>query len=143
MSDRIFAVLLLVGAAAYAAIAWSFEVPFQYEPLGPKPWPILVAAIVSICAVVVLVRPDPEPHWPVGGTLAKHSVLLLGLVLFAVLFQTLGFMVTTTVVCAVFALMLGAPILWACAFGVLMGVPGYYLWTELLQLNLPAGRIFG
>jgi putative tricarboxylic transport membrane protein len=143
MSDRIFAVLLLLGAVSYAIVAYSLEVPFQYEPLGPKPWPILIAVIVSICAVIVLVRPDPEPHWPVGGTLVRHGVLLIGLALYAVLFEPLGFMLTTTVVCAVFALMLRAPMLWAGAFGLLMGVAGYYLWTELLQLNLPAGKIFG
>lgn len=142
MSDRIFAVLLLVGSAAYAVLAWSFEVPFQYEPLGPKPWPILLAAIISICAVIVLIRPDPEPHWPVGGTLARHGVLLAGLALYAILFEPLGFVVTTTVVCAVFALMLGAPVLWAGAFALLMGIPGYYLWTEVLQLNLPTGAVF-
>jgi putative tricarboxylic transport membrane protein len=143
MSDRIFAVLLLLGAVSYAIVAYSLEVPFQYEPLGPKPWPILIAVIVSIWAVIVLVRPDPEPHWPVGGTLVRHGVLLIGLALYAVLFEPLGFMLTTTVVCAVFALMLRAPMLWAGAFGLLMGVAGYYLWTELLQLNLPAGKIFG
>jgi putative tricarboxylic transport membrane protein len=143
MSDRIFAVLLLLGAVAYAVVAFSLEVPFQYEPLGPKPWPILIAVIVSICAVIVLVRPDPEPHWPTGATLARHGVLLIGLALYAVLFEPLGYMLTTTVVCTVFALMLRAPMLWAGAFGLLMGVPGYYVWTEVLQLNLPAGKIFG
>ena len=143
MSDRIFAVLLLLGAVSYAIVAYSLEVPFQYEPLGPKPWPILIAVIVSICAVIVLVRPDPEPHWLVGGTLVRHGVLLIGLALYAVLFEPLGFMLTTTVVCAVFALMLRASVLRAGAFGLLMGVAGYYLWTEVLQLNLPAGKIFG
>lgn len=34
--------------------------PFQYEPLGPKPWPILIAVIVSICAVIVLIRPESD-----------------------------------------------------------------------------------
>ncbi len=143
MSDRIFAPLLLLVAVGYALIASSLEVPFQYEPLGPKPWPILIAAIVAICAVIVLIRPDPEPHWPTGATLTRHGVLLIGLALYAILFEPLGFMLMTTVVCTVFALMLKAPVLWAGAFGLLMGVPGYYLWTRVLQLNLPAGTIFG
>jgi putative tricarboxylic transport membrane protein len=142
MSDRIFSGILLVVAVFYAAAAYLLEVPFQYEPLGPKAWPILLAILLVICAVLVFLRPEREPAWPVGRGMVAALVLTVGLVLYAVLFEPLGFMVTTTVVCAGFALMLGARWLPAVLFGLLMGVPGYYVWTDILQLNLPLGGIF-
>jgi putative tricarboxylic transport membrane protein len=142
MSDRIFAIALLVVAAGYAAMALALQVPFQYEPLGPKPWPIVLAIVISICAVIVLLRPDREPHWPTGPTLHKSLALLVGLVLYAVLFEPLGFMITTTVACAGVALLLGVRIVPALVFGFAMGVPGYFVWTRLLELNLPLGGIF-
>ncbi|HET6467488.1 MAG TPA: tripartite tricarboxylate transporter TctB family protein [Geminicoccaceae bacterium] len=137
-----FSILLMLVAAAYAAAAIALEVPFQYEPLGPKAWPIVLAVVVILCAVRVLLRPDPEPDWPSGALLTRALVLLGGLLLYAALFETLGFMITTTILCAVFALALGAHRLPALAFALLMGVPGYYLWTRVLQLNLPLGEIF-
>ncbi|QQP92706.1 tripartite tricarboxylate transporter TctB family protein (plasmid) [Skermanella sp. TT6] len=124
MSDRIFSVALLAITAIYAVMAISIEVPFQYEPLGPQAWPILLAIVVGICGVIVLVRPDAEPEWPPRTVLRRAVILLVGLVLYAVLLEPLGFMITTTLVCGTFALMLGAPKIPAVVFALVMGVPG-------------------
>ncbi|MCB1885857.1 MAG: tripartite tricarboxylate transporter TctB family protein [Geminicoccaceae bacterium] len=142
MSDRVFAVVLLLLAAGYAWVAWQIEVPFQYEPLGPKPWPLLLAALLAVCALVVLVRPGREPGWPRGVEMRRSLLLLLLLVLYALLFQPLGYMITTFVVCAGLAFMLGAGLLYALGFGLLVAVPGFFLFTDVLKLNLPWGEVF-
>ncbi len=54
MYDRIFAgtLLLLSGLLAWAAT--QFKVPFQYEPLGPKAFPIIIAVILAISSIYLL-----------------------------------------------------------------------------------------
>ncbi len=142
MSDRIFGVALLVMTAIYAVMAATIDVSFQYEPLGPKAWPLVLAVIVAVCTILVILRPDGEPEWPPAETLRKAGIMLLGLVLYAVLLEPLGFMITTTLLCGSYALLLGTRLVPAVVFALVMGVPGYFLWTWVLQLNLPLGGIF-
>ena len=142
MSDRLFAVALLLVVAGYAYLAWGIEVPFQYEPLGPKPWPLVLAAVAAICAVIILVRPAAEPKWPRGRGLLRAALLLGALILYAVLFESLGYMLTTFALCLGLSLMLGAKLWRALAFAAVVAVPGYFLFTDALQLNLPWGEVF-
>ena len=142
MIDRILAVVLLSLGGMYAALAWKLEIPFQYEPLGPKAWPLLLATILAICAVVIALRPDPPPSWPGRVFAWKAFGMLLALEFYAVFFEQLGFMITTTLVSFVLALLIGAKPLPAAAVALALAVIGYYGATEALQLNLPFGQIF-
>lgn len=142
MADRVFATVVLLITIGYGIIAFTaIEAPFQYDPLGPEAWPRLLAIFAAVCCLYILVRPDAEPDWGGWRMLARLTLMVIALVLYAIAFERLGFIISTTVFCAALAWWFGIRPLPALAFGLAVGVVGYFACTELLVLNLPAGRL--
>lgn len=142
MPDRIFAAVLLAVTLAYAAFAlFSIRAPIQYDPLGPEAWPRLLAAVMVLCLVVLLWRPGGEgfdvdrPTWV---RLVVVGALLAG---YALLFEPLGFVLSTALFSALTSRLLGAEWGRAALFGMVVGLGGYLVGTGLLDLNLPAGPL--
>ena len=73
MYDRICAAVLLVVAGLMAWLAYQLQVPFQYEPLGPKAFPLILAALIALCALWLLYRPDAN-RWQPSATRCGASV---------------------------------------------------------------------
>ena len=142
MSDRIFAVIWLFVCAVIIVQMWQLEVPFAYEPVGPKAFPMLLAVLMALCAVFMLLRPDTDIHWPEGGALVKGAVLIAVLLVYAALFEWLGFPLGTTLMVFVVCLLFGGRWLTGVIAGVLTGVIGYLFFDRLLQVTLPLGQIF-
>ena len=142
MSDRIFAVIWLCVCAVIIAQMWQLEVPFAYEPVGPKAFPILMAVLMALCCVFLLLRPDRDIHWPEGGALVKGAVLIAVLLVYATLFEFLGFPLGTALMVFVVCMLFGGSWLTGVIAGVLTGVIGYFFFDRLLQVTLPLGHIF-
>ncbi len=139
MADRVFALAALALAAFYGFVALGLEAPFQYDPLGPETWPRLLAVAFALCAAYVLLRPGSDPDWDGAATLRRLGLSVAALVVYAVLFEPLGFVVTTSVYAGGMAWWGGARPLPAAVYGLGLGVPGYFVCTRLLALNLPTG----
>ncbi len=142
MADRFFAACLLLVTLGYAALAFFvIEAPFQYDPLGPESWPRILGAVMLVCLVLVLVRPDID-HFDVDRpSWMRLAAVLALLVAYAALFEPLGFIISTALFSLAVSRLLGAGWLPAAAFGVGMGVGGYLICVGLLGLNLPAGPL--
>ena len=142
MAERVFAGILLLIAIGYGYRAFFvIRAPFQYDPLGPQSWPQLLAIVSALCCLALLARPDPPPRWGGVKTLRRLALMVAALILYAIAFQPLGFVISTTFFCTGLAWYLGAQPLPAIIFGVLFGVVSYYVCIEFLALNLPAGKI--
>jgi putative tricarboxylic transport membrane protein len=142
MPDRVFAAFLLLVTLGYTALAlFVIEAPFQYDPLGPESWPRILGAVMLVCLVLILARPDvhefdvDRPSW------VRLAAVLALLVAYAALFEPLGFIISTALFSLATARLLGADWLRAAIFGVAAGVGGYLLCVGLLGLNLPAGPL--
>lgn len=140
MADRLFAAALLLVAIGYTYMAaFVIRAPFQYDPLGPETWPQLVGTVAILCTAYLVIRPDVARFEMALPTWARIAILVALLYGYAQLFEPAGFVLSTFGFCTILSLMLGARILPALAFGAVTGLGGYYLATELLALNLPAG----
>lgn len=139
MADRIAASVLLLLTLFYGFVAFQLEAPFQYDPLGPESWPRILAFVMAACCLMVMARPDPEPNWGGSTTLRRLGVILAALVLYALSFEPLGFIVATTLFCTGAAWYGGARPIPALLFGGLLGGVGFFVCTRLLVLNLPSG----
>lgn len=142
MSDRIFAGVLLVVTLIYGYLAlFVISAPFQYDPLGPESWPRLLAAIMVLCLVAILWRPDVDHFDLDRSSLFRLALTLVMLIAYAELYEPLGFVLSTWLFAALFTRMLGGSWVQALTFGAGMGIGGYLLCAGLLDLNLPAGPL--
>lgn len=143
MYDRIFAgtLLLLSGLVAWAAA--QFEVPFQYEPLGPKAFPYILSACLALASIWLIIKPSADDWHPSKQVLLRLVGALVLMYVYALMYEPLGFIVATTVVGAVFSWKFGAKPVVAGVYALVMSVVSYFMLTDLLQLNVPAGAIFG
>jgi putative tricarboxylic transport membrane protein len=140
MSDRIVGLVLVLLASGYGWIAGDYDTGFS-DPVGPAVFPRLLAVVIGLLGLWLILRPDPEPDWTKGRTLALQSLavaLMLGYALFLV---PVGFLIATTILAAALAAMLGARPLQAVASGALVSVGVYFLFTQGLELSLPAGKL--
>ena len=72
MSDRIFALIWLAVCALITVQMVQLDVPFAYDPVGPKAFPSLMAGLMALCCLYLLLKPDRDIHWPdFSGLLAS------------------------------------------------------------------------
>lgn len=143
MYDRIFAGTLLVLSGLLAWAATQFKVPFQYEPLGPKAFPLIIAAIMAVSAVYLLFRPSTNDWKPSSSVLLKLGGALTLFWIYAYLYEPMGFIVANTIVGAVFSWLFGERPLRAAFYALFLSIVSYFLLTSALQLNVPVGKLFG
>lgn len=142
MSDRIFATVWLVVCVTVALLMYELEVPFAYEPVGPKVFPVLLAFLMAVCCIGLIIRPDPDIAWPTRVALGKNVILVLALLLYALLFTSLGFPLATIVMVFAVSRLFGAGWKFAAVSALLIGILGFFAFDRLLDVALPLGRFW-
>jgi len=136
-AGRVFGALLIVLAALVVCSAQSLVVAFAADPLGPRGFPSAVALILASCGVLILLERGPAFAWP-ERRLAPF--LLIGvMVAFALLLETLGFLLATGALAFGVALLFGARPPLALVTGVVTSAALWALFDKLLDLPLPKG----
>ncbi len=139
MSDRIFASVWLLLCIGGLVIAWGIQSEYSYEPVGPRPFPMIILGLMALCAFCLLLRKPDAIHWPARGTLQRLLLLMVSLGLYGALFESLGFPLSTTLLTFAIGLLFGAT-WWAAALsGVVMGITLFYAFDRLLEVTLPLG----
>jgi putative tricarboxylic transport membrane protein len=141
--DRIFAGALLVLSGLIAWTAYHFNVPFQYEPLGPKAFPIILSIVLAICSVRLIIKPDANTWLPRKDVLIKIISGLVLMVVYAFLFEEAGFIIATTIVGAIFSWLFGEKPLKAFFYALALSLVSYFLLADVMELNVPTGLLFG
>ncbi|MCA2012183.1 tripartite tricarboxylate transporter TctB family protein [Cereibacter sphaeroides] len=131
MKDRFLGLLLTLGAAflAWTTQAISF-VPMTDDP-GPKLFPFFGCAILALCGISLLLKPETEAQ-PAPFDLAGLKRILLGftpLVAYALLLWLVGFLYATPPI-----------LLWLYA---MMARPGSFRWLPaLIYIGLTTAGVF-
>jgi putative tricarboxylic transport membrane protein len=135
--------LVLLLAVGYALVASRMQVGFLSDPLGPRPFPYIIATLMSLSALWLLFKPDPNPTWPEPRFWLSFSLVLASLVAYAYLIVPLGFILTTTLEMTLLSVLFGARWWQGLGGALAFTLAVYFLFTEGLGVPLPAGRIFG
>jgi putative tricarboxylic transport membrane protein len=143
MYDRILGVVLVGVSAVYGWSAYQFEVPFQYEPLGPKAFPLILAALMIMSGIGLIVRPDRLAPFPDRKGLANLALACVIMFLYAATFRWLGFILATVLAGSLIGWLFGAKPVRAVVFALALAVVGYFVCGDLLRLNVPTGVLFG
>jgi len=153
MQDRILGAIAVLVAIAMGIGARDYAAPIAYEPIGPRAVPMLLALLIGLIGLWLLLRPASSPAsalTPVGQGGAPSPILplrvivaTLAIVAYALLFEVLGFTLSTALMTMPVARLFGASWKQGVVTGLAMGVVLYLLFDRLLDVVLPAGLLKG
>jgi putative tricarboxylic transport membrane protein len=141
MSDRILGAVCVVAAAGMAWAAQDYNPAISYEPMGPRAFPRLLAALMAIGGAWLVLKPTL-----VGNPLHGTSIKMVGLsavavFAYALLFQTLGFALATTLMAVPVGMAFGGSWKQSLLGGLGLGLGLFLLFDKLLDVVLPTGLL--
>lgn len=141
MSDRMLGFCALIFAGLMAWFGHDLQAPFSYEPVGPRAFPMLIALIIALCGAWLVFKHWHERHkgepidWP------RLLLMVVYTVGYAMLFETLGFIIATTLVTVLIGSLFGGPWGKMIISGLVMGVLFFLLFDRALDVVLPSGPL--
>lgn len=139
MSDRIFGLFGVLLAIGFALSALAIEESFLSDAVGPKAFPLIIAAVLGVSGAVIALRPDPEPVWPPLGRLAEIAAAVVVMIFYAELLPVLGFVAATAVAATYLTWRLGSAPLEAILVGLGSSLGIYVVFHLVLGLSLARG----
>ncbi len=138
-SDRIFAIIVLAASLGMMWAATQIEESFIQDPMGPKAFPMLIAVLMAVSAVVMFLKPDADPHWS-GQYKFLELVATCGvLMVYVQLLPIAGFVLDTSVASAFLSWRLGANARQSAQGGVVTAVTIFVLFQYGLGVNMAKG----
>ncbi|MCU0072629.1 tripartite tricarboxylate transporter TctB family protein [Pseudomonas koreensis] len=144
--QRIFASVLLLVCASLALMAWPYQAAFSYEPVGPRAFPLLMLGLMGLALLYMVFRPAPIKHSedepPLDReTLTKISICVALLLVFAGLFEPLGFILSSILIGIPMARLYGGRWLPSVVVTTLMAIGLYVLFDRVMDVPLPLGLL--
>ncbi|MHB9799752.1 tripartite tricarboxylate transporter TctB family protein [Pseudomonas sp. MT3] len=142
--QRLFAGAWLLACVALALVAWNYQAPFSYEPVGPRAYPLLCLGLMAAGLAWLIARPTPikrEEDEPAleGALLAKVVLCITLLAVYAGLFEPLGFIPASALVGTFIALIYGGRPMASVITATLLAIGLYALFDRTLDVPLPLG----
>lgn len=138
-SDRLLGFAAIAMAAFMSITAWGYAAPFEYEPVGPRAFPLVIAALMALAGAWLAARPAHHVDL-VGGMQSKVIALCAAAILvYAILFQLLGFIVATALMSLPVGRIFGGNLRQCVLTGIGMGLALFVLFDKLLDVVLPQG----
>lgn len=136
--DRIFGLVIVIGALAFFAGALQIQTSFMSDPLGPRTFPILISAAALLCGLTIVARPDPEPAWPAPAAWLSMGVALVVLIAYAYAVVPFGFLIPTAVASAAIGYLIERKALQNAVMGVGLSAILFVIFKYGLGLGLMA-----
>ena len=135
-SDRIFGLVMLFAAAGYIFAAQQAQSGFMSDPIGPRAFPTLIGIVAGICSLFMILRPDPDPDWPVARTLLSIAFAVVVLIAYAYSLKPLGFIIPTMFAAGLLSYQLSGRPLAAVLAGIGLSIGLFILFKFILDLGL-------
>lgn len=143
MVDRIFSGLLLLVSLAMLVMAWGYNAPIAYDPIGPRPYPVMILILLAILVAIIAFRPAKFAEnidLGLNKPIIKNLVFCtIAMILYAVLFEVLGYILATTLMAWAVGVLFGGKVHKALIASLVMAVGTYFLFNGPLEVTLPAG----
>ncbi|MBP5948912.1 MULTISPECIES: tripartite tricarboxylate transporter TctB family protein [Pseudomonas] len=144
--QRIFASVLLLACVGLALMAWPYQAAFSYEPVGPRAFPLLMLGLMGAALLYMVFRPTPIEHTedepPLDRqTLTKISICVVLLLVFAGLFEPLGFILSSMLIGIPMARLYGGRWMPSVVVTTLMAIGLYLLFDRVMDVPLPLGLL--
>ena len=141
MSDRILGAVCVVAAAGMAWAAQGYAAAISYEPVGPRAFPLVLAALMAVAGLWLVLRPTLRGN-PFNGVQWLPVVLCaLAIVAYALLFEVLGFPLATTLMAVPVGMAFGGNWKQSLIGGAGLGLMLFLLFDKLLDVVLPTALL--
>jgi putative tricarboxylic transport membrane protein len=145
--ERAFSGLMALVSLFLIYLAIGYVAPIAYDPIGPRPYPILIFSLLAFGALVVTFRPASFTK-PIDLALTKpiiRNLILcaLALLVYALIFEVLGFIFATILMSFAVGLLFAGNPLKSFIFSVLISIGLYVLFDIILDVKLPLGLLSG
>lgn len=134
-SDRVFGLVMILGALAYIASALQLQTSFLSDPMGSKTFPIGLGIVAVLCGLVMIFKPDEEPDWPGPIALVKIAISIVVMVAYAYSLKPFGFLIPTTLAAGILSYLITPRITFNIIAGIGLAVGLYLLFRYALGLE--------
>ena len=141
LSGRIAAGVLGLLAAGYAYYATRIEYAFSSDPIGPKGFPLLLASLLALFALLYAVRPGSTETWPDNSGRRSILAFIFACVVAMLAMPYLGFMPVMAILMSFVSWLFGATVLAAVVGGVVQAIVWWALFGPLVGHSLPKGPL--
>ncbi|WP_161866604.1 tripartite tricarboxylate transporter TctB family protein [Pseudomonas yangonensis] len=141
MYVRLFSAIWLLLCAWLAVVAWGFQAPFAYDPVGPRAYPLLLLALMGAGSLWLIYKPGMLAQRLDIPTALRSALCVVVLLAYALTFELLGFVISTALATFALGLLFTGRLLPCAISAVLMGVLLYVLFDLLLDVPLPLGLL--
>ncbi len=146
-AERLFSGLMALVSLFLIYIAIGYVAPIAYDPIGPRPYPILIFSLLAFGCLVVAFRPasftkviDLAFTKPIIKNLVLCSIALL---VYALIFESLGFILATIIMSFAVGLLFAGNPLKSFIFSVVISIGLFILFDLFLDVKLPLGLLSG
>ena len=141
LNDRLLGTLAIGFGLFLFWFGHDLQAPFSYEPVGPRAFPMLVATVITLCGLYLTIKGGNPVQGNSTGANWRIALMVVLIGAYALLFQTLGFTVSTALMTAAVGRLFGGSWPKAIAAGIVMGVGFFFLFDRLLEVVLPTGLL--
>jgi putative tricarboxylic transport membrane protein len=141
MSDRILGAVCVVASAGMAWAARDYAAAISYEPVGPRAFPLLLAGLMAVGGSWLVLRPTLRGGVFRGVPLKATAFTALAVLVYALLFEILGFALATALMAVPVGMAFGGSWKQSLAAGAGLGLGLYFLFDKLLDVVLPTGLL--
>lgn len=142
LRDRMAGFLLVLAGVATALEAWTFNVAFMTDPVGPKALPLLVAVTLVVAGARLMARPRSNVELPDVDAARRMSFAAAAFIAYGLALPWLGFFLSTTVVVSALGVLFGGPRLGSAIAGASLSAVLWLLFVIVLSLPLPIGALW-
>ncbi|HEX5738836.1 MAG TPA: tripartite tricarboxylate transporter TctB family protein [Hydrogenophaga sp.] len=141
MSDRVLGAVCVVASAAMAWAAQDYAAAISYEPVGPRAFPLLLAGGLGLSGLWLVLRPTAGAGAFRGVPWKSTAVCAAAVLVYALLFQRLGFALATALMALPVGMAFGGSWKQSLTGGAALGMVLYLLFDKVLDVVLPAGPL--
>ncbi len=141
MSDRLFSLLLLLLSLVYEILGLQIEVPLSYDPLGPRPLPLVLGGGLIVLTLLLLAYPGENSH-PDKKSTFRIMRLFAILCLYLATWSPLGFLLSTTICLYLLARQFHCTWMQGLMVALMVSVIYYGVFRFIFKIPLPLGNIF-
>ena len=141
MSDRIFGAVGILIAALFAYSSLIIEESFLSDAVGPKAFPLIIAAILAISSLSIMLKPDAAPKWPDLSRFVELAASVVVMVLYAELLPVIGFVIATALGSMYLTWRLGSSAIGSVITGISISLGIYVIFHLVFGLSLARGPL--